>query len=275
MQLALPTHYVQHSVFTALDKSADGITWLTGGRGIAVAPPGGFLGIRDALLLGTLGQRWLEDGGNEDDRVVRLSLTECARAMGCNTKGGRQRRQAADSLRRLTAATLTAERSGVDARGKRVVDRFDWHILDLNFTRIGTDWGGTSVRLSLETAGMLGAGLFTYLAAPIARELVNADEVACRLWLLLESESMTNNGFIYHLLRPTEPASSRQKYIAEVAGISHWQNKHKIKARIARALKVIEALDHGRYGLNLRTNKKGITYLEVTRTSRRALKSRQ
>lgn len=270
-QLALPTDYLQHSIFTSWNQSTDGITWTRGAQGIVVSPPGGYLTPRDALLLGTLGQRWLEDGGNEDDRVVRLPLNECARAMGYTTSGGKQRREAAASLRRLTTAMLSLERSGVNSRGKPVTARCDWHVLDANYTRIADD-GGTSVRLSLETAAILGAGLFTYLTAPIARDLVNVDKVAARLWLLLESEALTH-GFTYRLLR--DPSSSGQKHIAEVVGISHWRSKSQIKARITKAIKVIDALDDGRYGLHLRTNKSGVTFLEVMRTSRRALRNSQ
>ena len=277
-QLALPTDYLQHSIFTSWDQSTDGITWTRGAQGIVVSPPDVYLTPRDALLLGTLGQRWLEDGGSEDDRVVRMSLNECARAMGYQASGGKARRDAAAALRRLTTATLTLDRRGVDTTGKPVTDRCDWHILDCNYTRIADD-GGTSVRLSLETAAFLGAGYFTYLVAPIARDIANADEKACRLWLLLESEALTN-GFTYRLLR--DPAAPRQKpgqkrgqkYVAEVLGISHWGNPRQIKARIVKAIKVIEQQDHGRYGLRLETNRAGVTFLNAVRTSRKALPRR-
>ncbi len=286
-QLAVPTDYIQHSIFASQTQSTDGITWTSyGTKGIVVSPPGGYLRPRDALLLGTLGQRWLEDGGSgwceygerKDDRVVSMSLNECVRAMGYRVSGGKARMDAAAALRRLTTATLTTERRDVDdLTGKPVTLRCDWHILDCNYTRIADD-GGTSVRISLETAALLAAGYFTYLAAPIARDLVREDKMACQLWLLLESEALTN-GFTYRLLR--DPAAPRQKpgqkreqkYIAEVLGISHWQNKRKIKARVDQAIGVIEEYEQGgRYRLRLRTNDKtGVTFLEVEqRTSRKA-----
>lgn len=272
-QLVLPLRYLQHGVFTSWDQSTDGITWTSGGQGIVVSPPGGYLTLRDALLLGTLGQRFMGDGGDWDDRAITLSLNDCVRAMGYTTTGGKQRRQAADSIRRLTAALLTREQSGVDGKGRPVTLRFDWHILDANQTRISATEGGVRVRLSLETVALLGGGMLKFLTAKTARDLVKADEVAARLWFFLESERL-KDAFTYHVLRPSEPAPG-QSYIAEVVGISHWQSKRKIKARIAKAVKEIELHDDGRYGLHLRTNKTGVTFLQAMRTSRRELKSRR
>lgn len=270
-QLVLPMQYLRAGIFTPWSRSADGVTWTSGGgRGIVVSPPGGYLTLRDALLLGVLGQRFLSVG-NWDDRVVTLSLSECARAMGYGT-GSWYRRQAAESVRRLTAALLTWERRGVDTKGRPVLERCDWHVLDANQTRINPAEGGVRMRLSEETADLLAEGYLTFLTSSVARSLVNADDVAARLWMFLASEKLSHD-FSYPLLRNS--ASPGQHCIAEIVGIAHWRTKRNVKTRIAKAIKNIEALDGGRYGLCLRTNDQGVTYLNARRTSRRALKSRE
>jgi hypothetical protein len=263
-QLVLPSDYLREGVFTSQARSTDGLSWTSGGQGILVSPPGGYLTPRDALLLGALGQRF-RWSGDWEDRVVRISLNHCARAMGYTTTGGKQRRQAAESIHRLTAATLTWRGADVDESDKPVTYVFDWHVLDANYIGLSGTGGGVAVILSATTVSLLAEGMLQFLTAKTARALVKADEFAARLWFFLESERMKKDGFDYRLLRPSEPVPGRF-YIADVVGIG-WQNHRNIKTRIAKAVKAIEAHDD-RYELRLWTNKKGITYLKAKRSRR-------
>jgi hypothetical protein len=269
-------------VFSSRWRSVDRITFVIDPMrppiDLLLTPAGGYLTPRDALMLGFLGQRYLHQTDIERDyqekarpdlgsRVVRFSLNEAAAAMGYQGSGSWQRDLVRDSVGRLTAATITWSR--VYQQGDAVVEHFTWHLVDASGTTVSCHGGVGSVRLSEETVELLKDGLMKHLKAPACRALVKADDVAARVWLFLESERM-RDGFTYPLIRAESQTHSRQAFIAEVAGIGHWESHRKIKHRITRAIQVIEAKDDGRYDLRLYKGHDG-WMLRAKRTARKSL----
>jgi hypothetical protein len=275
-RMVVPAKYLRHAAFATRRVSADGVVWTyparPGPESLRITVPGGNLTTRDALLLGELGRRYFAEGKPEDGSVT-FSLNEAAAAMGYETSGGWQRRKAAASVRRLTMATVSWSKHWVDEAGVPCEEHEDWHLIEKSGTRLGANEGSGRVRLSEDTVMLLRYGLLAYLHAPVCKALVNEDEIAARLWMFLESEAL-GKPFSYRLLRPAAagtPTASRQAFIAEVVGIAEWQTSRRVRQRIASAVKVVQAIDPGRYELDLWQNAAGEWLLTAKRTARRVV----
>ncbi len=209
--------------------------------------------------------------GGSEDRLVQFSSSQAAEAMGYAGRiGGQQRRLARESLSRLVQSTL--KWAEIDADG--VVRELYWHLVDEVLIHYESESGiGTAgVLLSKITAELLENGYLHYLNTDVCRRLVAQDEVAARLWMMLECERLDERPFHYAVFRATrgcQPESRSALFIAEITGLHLWRNRRRVAQRLKHAIKIIMAIDEGRYQLSLSHGREpGMYVLAVQRHPR-------
>lgn len=238
-------------------------------RGLFLQQPAGPLRVRDAMLFGEILRRFYWDGS--EDRSICLSLSQAAVAMGYAGRiGGQQRRLARESLRRLVQTTLKWAEIAADG----VVRELFWHLFDqvLIHYEPESSVGSAGVLLSRITVELVENGYLHYLNSDVCRRLVAKDEVAARLWMMLECERLGEWPFHYHVFRAPLGCSSQPKgalFIAEVTGLHLWQNRRRVAQRLKQAIEAIMAIDEGRYQMTLKHGReRGMYVLEVRRHAR-------
>jgi hypothetical protein len=221
------------------------------------------------MLLGDILRRFYWAGS--EDRFVCLSLSQAAEAMGYIGRiGGQQRRLARESLGRLVGSTLKWEEIGADGVQRQLL----WHLFDevLINHEPQSSVGSAGVLLSQVTAELVVDGYLQYLNADACRRLVAADELAVRLWMMLECERLREKSFYYQVFRSplgSEPKWSKELFISEVTGLHLWQNRRRVAQRLSRAIEAIMAVDQGRYQMSLIHGREpGMYVLEVRRHQR-------
>lgn len=211
------------------------------------------LGVRDLLLLGHISRAY-HRLGCPDDGFVPISLGEGADAMGYSSTGGRQRAQvvaAQDRLMRTLLAWWEWWEDGLLTRTRFRLFQEDRAAVD---TRRGVVVP-LGVRLTTAAVEIAEHTRLTSLHHETAKALVAADEVAARLWLLLESERIPADGFDYHLFRAApgeEPADANgQVYIAELLGMDHWQERKRVAQDVRGIIRTLHEIDGQRWTLRL------------------------
>ena len=239
-------------------------------QGLFLYQPAGALRVRDAMLFGEILRRFYSDGS--EDRFTCLSLSQAAVAMGYAGRiGGQQRRLVRESLSRLVESTL--KWAEIDADG--VVRELYWHLVDQVLIHYEPERsvGSAGVLLSQITAELVEKGYLQYLNADACRRLVARDDLAARLWMMLECERLGDVPFHYHVFRaPLGGAaeSSNALFIAEVTGLHLWCNRRRVAQRLKLAIKTIMAIDEGRYQMTLSHGRQpGMYVMAVRRHPRR------
>jgi hypothetical protein len=220
--------------------------------------------VRDLVLMGELLRRHNEGISACDGRVF-ISLGQAALAMGYRGPvGGEQRRLARASLNRLVDSTLVWRELGRDD----VIRELRWHLLEAMTTDYGASDGAGSARVALSrvTQELVEDGYLHYLKADVCRRLVQVDEVAARLWMMLECERL-RRPFHYYVFRApigATPTPSRALFISEVTGLDAWQNRRSVARRLREAMRVIAEVDPRRYEMSLRRGREvGMYVLDV------------
>lgn len=238
---------------------------LPASRCLSLVQPAGPLVVRDAMLCGEIQGRF-NDADQPEDRWVRLSLNAAAQAMGYRGSGGNQRRSARQALERLAATTLHWREAHEDS-----ILSLTWRPLEaVHMSGDGLDEG--YVRLSQTSADLVSDGYLHYLNPGLCRALVAADEIAARLWMMLECERLAEKPHFYSVFR--SPAGEARKhsdaiFISEVTGLDRRANRRDVAHRLGEALVVIERLDAGRYELSLRHGAAAGMYTLQVRRHRR------
>ncbi len=237
---------------------------MPGAGQLTTVQPSGRLQVRDLVLLGEILRRHNEGISAYDGRVF-ISLSQAALAMGYRGPvGGEQRRLARASLKRLVDSTLVWRELGKD----EVIRELRWHLLDAMSTYYSASDGSGSARVSLSrvTQELVEDGYLHYLKADVCRRLVQIDEVAARLWMMLECERL-RRPFHYQVFRAPvggTPTPSKALFISEVTGLDAWRSRRSVARRLREAVRVIAEVDPRRYEMSLRRGREvGMYVLDV------------
>jgi len=217
------------------------------GRPFNVLEPRGPLTVQDAQLLAHLIKRYAEEGFTPDRRV-RMSLSEAAKASGYSAAGGRQRELVRRAFMRMRSTTY----QNVVRLPDGTVKSLTWGLIDWAATyEPSEDTGRALVTLSEPLVALIQAGSLVYLEEDLFAELVRRDDYGARLWVFLESESLSSPRDYYLFSAPEgEPERVRDTpAIADLLRID-WEVRRKVAARIKRAAQIIEEVD-SRYSLSV------------------------
>jgi hypothetical protein len=230
------------------------------GRPFNVLEPKGPLTVQDAQLLAHLIKRYAEEGF-PPDRRVRMSLSEAARASGYSTAGGRQRELVRRAFMRMRATTY----QNVVRLPDGTVKSLTWGLIDWAATyEPSEDTGRALVTLSEPLVNLIQVGSLVYLQEDLFAELVRRDEYGARLWVFLESESLSSPRD-YLLFSAPEGGIEQERDTPAIADLLRidWASRKKIAARMRKASQIIGEADP-RYSLSVETAKgKGMWKLKV------------
>jgi Replication initiator protein A len=210
------------------------------GRPFNVLEPKGPLTVQDAQLLAHLLKRYAEEGF-PSDRRVRMSLSEAARASGYKGEGGRQRELVRRAFMRMRATTY----QNVVRLPDGTVKSLTWGLIDWAATyEPSEETGRALVTLSEPLVNLIQAGSLVYLQEDVFAELVRRDEYGARLWVFLESESLSSPRD-YLLFSAPEGEPERERDTPAIADLLRidWSRRRKVKDRIAEAAQVIREED--------------------------------
>ncbi|MDA8332042.1 MAG: hypothetical protein M0027_12760 [Candidatus Dormibacteraeota bacterium] len=194
---------------------------------------GSALTVGDQRIFADVATRWVRAGCPPDRRVL-YSLGDAARALG-GAAGGKEWRLARASLVRLRGATYESVLR--QAGGAEAI--WIWGLIDdARFVLRGHQDG--HVTISQVMADLVAGGAVTYLHAPTWDGIRARDEIAARLWVWLEAESL--------------PAAWRYPVfgaggLADMLGL-RWARRWRVARRIAMAAEAICDADR-RYRLTL------------------------
>jgi len=230
--------------------------------------PQGLLRVRDAVLLGAIQRRCWGEGLGVDP-VFGLSLNEAAAMMGLAGRGGAQRQLASDALRRLWATTFAWQ----EAFDEEIVE-LHWRWIEALHIEPALDGPDTVwLRLSNVAVELLEEGYLHSLNRRICLALTGADQVAARLWMVLEAERFGEKPFYYSLFRCPQGAErerSNALFVAEIVGLDQRADRPAAARRLGKACQTIGELDPGRYHLELAHGKGTGMYTLAVRRFRRA-----
>ena len=239
---AVRGHVGQNPVTTQL--------WLAGYVFRQVAGPR--LTALDQRVFSDLLTRWAV-GGCEPSLRVTYSLGAAARAAGL-VAGGKTSAQMRQSLRRLRSVTLESgplrlKNGSVVVEGWGLITHY--HIVLGDHETPGErGW----VELDPTVAKLAEAGNVTFLSAATWSEIGAADEIAARLWVLLESEDLTSPRRFRVFGDDNRPGELSA--LADLLGIGGWGRPRKVLERIRRAADVISSHDQ-RYQLTVGHSDRG------------------
>jgi len=194
--------------------------------------------MRDLLVLCELIDRFVKQGC-PDDCLVAVTATDLCEA-AYPSKGGWQFERACESLMRLRSLTVRYVAPLPDGTSRTWV----WGPIDAGWVDSGSRGRGC-VRLSPELAGLVREGRLVYLDREILHTLYARDPYAARLWTFLESETF-NRPFKYRLFSAPEGeprADGHVPAIADLLWLSGWSRRRKVKERVEKAARVVNAVD--------------------------------
>ena len=247
--VAMETNLARLPVFSAVSSTglqlALPLAWTAGSlyRGpVRIVEASGPLTVPDMRLLAHAIKRYAERGCPED-RCAPFTLNEASRWSGHRGKGGRQIRLVRDALLRMRATAIESQVRHADGH----TDALVWGLIDRGWTTDAVDREGGYVTLSEELARLVREGSLTYLHAPTLDALAGRDEVAARLWVYLEAETIDPDGHWSRLLYSAperEPERERDTpAIADLLRLSGWERRSNVKARVDRAMRVVSTVD--------------------------------
>ncbi|MGH7750685.1 MAG: hypothetical protein ACREQ5_38830, partial [Candidatus Dormibacteria bacterium] len=213
---------------------------------VRVAGPS--LTVGDQRVFAELFTSWARRGFPSDHKVS-FAITDLARALALQHKGGKQYALVRDSLRRLTSAVFAEVRP--DGRYESEVGAAllaDYHTR----SRPGTP---SSATLNERTAANLLRHPLTYLDAPTWDAIMVRDALAARMWVWLEGERIRDE-WRWSLFpsgrEPValglEPPAPRTTTVAHLLTIHTWSRRRNIVERVRQAARVIVEVD-SRYEL--------------------------
>lgn len=232
--------------------------WLAGHVFRQVAGPR--LTVLDQRVFSDLLTRWAL-GGCEPSLRVTYSLGAAARAAGL-VAGGKTSAQMRQALRRLRSVTIE---SGPLRLGKGTIVVEGWGLISHYHIVLGdheTPGERGWVELDPTVATLAEAENVTFLSAATWSEIGAADEIAARLWVLLESEDLTRPRR-FRLFEGGEQPGELSA-LADLLGIGGWGRQRKVVERIRRAADVISSHDH-RYQLTVGHSDRGRWNLAAAR----------
>ena len=218
------------------------------------------LTVTDLRVMVELLGRW-DAEGRANDRIVRLSWRDLARAVGYSGRGDRQRQLIASTLDRLQGAQI---HSAVRYAGGRTGYR-TWSLVEA-WETVPADRWATWVRISLDLSDRM-VGSWTWVEVPILDQLRDEDEIAARLWLFLRAEAL-REGWTYPLFRAATCAGAASRHLpdapplAELLALS-GSRPDRIVRRVGAAAGVVArhdprymlTLERGRHGWQLRAQR--------------------
>ena len=223
---------------------------------MAVAPHG-LPGVAEMILFMEILRRYAETGC-PDDRRIRVPLAEAVRWAGYEDTGGWQTRKLARMVSRLSTRYDLQVGTGKNFR------QITWGYL--SYTDTNLRGGYFQVRLSEEAVKLYRGGIFSFvareaiLALYYGRELPDGrggseskDQLAARLYLLLESERLYPNRFWPFHIHPDD-SDHFMSSISELLHIDDWSRQRRIRKRIEEAAAVIMRVDP-RYLIEVRQGK--------------------
>ena len=233
------------------------------GRPFNVLEPQGPLTVQDAALLAHLIKRYAEDGFPADRRI-RMSLSEAARAAGYRHVGGRQRDLVRRAFARMRATTYQHTALWPDGTQRSLT----WGLIDWAATWEPTEAAGRAlVTLSEPLVALVRAGSLVYLQEDLFAELLRRDEYAARLWIFLESETLSApRDYLLFSAKEGEPERERHTpAIADLLRLADWNRRRKVKDRVQKAAEAVAEVDP-HYSLRVvRAEGKGMWKLQVRR----------
>jgi len=204
-----------------------------------VLEPKGPMTVRDALLLAHITRRYVV-AGCPADRWVHLSLNEAARLAGYRGSGVIPRNYVRAAHARMRSTTYQG--TVRDADGS--LHSLTWGVIDLARTfepKAAGEEGRASVKLNEAFANLVKGGALAYLDEATFARLVRRDELAARLWVFLEAETLPKPRS-YSLFSAPDGEPERERdtpAIADQLRMRGWKARRRIAARVKDAAAAI------------------------------------